>query len=38
MFEFDGIENKSNFGVNVIFGVFLVVVKVVVNVFGLLFY
>lgn len=38
MIEFDGIENKSKFGVNVILGVFLVVVKVVVNVFGFLLY
>lgn len=38
MIELDGIENKVKLGVNVIFVVFLVVVKVVVQVKGVLLY
>lgn len=36
--EFDGMVNKSKFGVNVIFGVFFVNVKVVVDYVGILFF
>lgn len=38
MIEFDGIFNKGKLGVNVIFGVFLVVVCVVVDELGVYLY
>lgn len=38
MIVFDGIFNKGKLGVNVIFGVFIVVVCVVVDYFEVLFY